>query len=149
MLIISYMRIVYFLLKERRSVGTSTGQNQNQFNLMKRTTVLVTLVVTIYIVTTAPAAIYILLLTVSGNDITRSQVHVFGILSLIYYCNSIINPVIYASRIPVFKEAYSKIVRRVFKIGKNQTDVLHVREVNQLESRSSSIPLEPRRDVES
>ena len=149
MLIVSYVRIVYFLWKERRSVGVITGQNQNQFNLMKRTTMLVTLVVTIYLITTVPAAIYLSVLsTVSGDDVTRSHVHVLGILSFIYYCNSIINPIIYASRIPVFKEAYCKIFRRVFRTGKNQIDVLHVHEVNLPELGGSNFPMETRRDSE-
>ena len=146
MLIVCYVRIIYFVWKERRSVRE--GMEENQFNLVKRTTVLVTLVVTIYIFTTVPGAIYLATVLLLPGEVTKSQIHILGIVSLIYYCNSNINPIFYASRIPVFKEACCKIFRRVSRIVRNQTNVLRVCEVNRVESRNSQIPLEPRRDVE-
>ena len=146
LLIVSYVRIVFFLWKQRRAAMVRI---QTHLNRSRRTTVLVTLVVTIYIVTTVPGAIYLLVLsTVHGDNITKSQVNILGILFLIYYCNSIVNPIIYAFRIPDFKKAYCKIFDIICKTERNRVDVMNTPGNNMDELRGPvriNVPLEPRR----
>ena len=58
-LILSYVRIVYFLWKQRRSmVGTHMLGGQSQSNCGKKTTVVMALVVSIYVITTVPVVTY-------------------------------------------------------------------------------------------
>ena len=86
-------------------------QNQSsRHNLMKKTTSLMALVVTIYIITMIPTGIY---LTTLSENVTKSQVQILDIFIFVYYCNSIVNPIIYAVRIPEFKRAYRRILDRI------------------------------------
>ena len=140
-----YGRIIYFLWKERRSVVGLAMQNQSsRHNLMKKTTSLMALVVTIYIITMIPTGIY---LTTLSENVTKSQVQILDIFIFVYYCNSIVNPIICAFRITQFKKAYRRILDRICN-RRNGVDVNKPSRNNMNGphgSRRSNVPLEPRR----
>ena len=141
-----YGKIIHFLCIDKRS-----AMQRNHQSRMKRTTSLIALVVTIYTLTTVPTIIYI---TILSEDVTRIQVQILNILIFVYYCNSIVNPIIYTFRIPEFKKAYCKILDRICNRRRNEVSVINPSGNNMNiphESRRilvSLVPLEPRRDVD-
>ena len=146
-LVFSYVRIIRFLWKQRRSV-VARQQVQNRPKREKKTTTLMALIVSIYLSTTVPVWIYPLTLS---EYVTIHQVGILDIFIFIYYCNALVNPILYAARIPVFKEACGKIFSRIFNGGRNRDDVLN----EQNQTRSTRLEtaernnggLDPRRNV--
>ena len=118
----------------------SIQTSKNQYNKEKKTTILITLIVSIYISTTVPGWMYSQTLQ---DDVTENQTEILDFFILIFYCNAIVNPILYASRIPVFKEVYGKIFGQIFSRGRNRVDTLTV------DTRDTNVPLEPRRNNES
>ena len=90
--------------------------NNNQSTREKKTSILIALIVSIYVSTIVPLWVYGLTLP---DEVTRSQIEILDAFILIFYCNAMVNPIRYASRIPVFKEAYGKIFSQVFDTGRN------------------------------
>ena len=145
-LILSYVRIIYFLWKQRRLVA-ARQQIQNQPTRERKTTILMALIVSIYLSTTVPAWIYPITLS---EYVTIHQVGTLDIFICIFYCNTLVNPTLYASRIPVFKETYGKIFSRIPWFGRNRIDRMNAsleprRNVDIIRNNKS---LEPRRDLD-
>ena len=144
--ILCYKRIIHFLWKGRKSVAEVGIQTiSSHHSRMTRTTSLMALIVTIYTLTTVPISIYFVTLS---ENVTKKQVEILNIFIFVYYCNGIVNPIIYAFRIPEFKRAYRKILDRICKTKKNRVDVMNTRgnKMNRPHgSRRINVPLEPRR----
>ena len=146
-----YGKIIHFLWKARRSLAGAMQGNPSLQSRINRATSLIALAVTIYTLTTVPTIIYI---TTLSEDVTRSQVQILDIFLFVYYCNSIVNPIIYAFSIPDFKKAYCKILDRICNRRRNEVSVINPSGNNMNiphDSRRilvSLVPLETRRDVD-
>ena len=112
-LVLSYVRIIYFLWKQRKSVE---GMSISQSTRGKKTTILMALIVSIYLSTTVPLMVYSQTLP---DVVMQHQIETLDIFICIFYCNAIVNTILYAARIPMFKEAYGKIFGQTCKLGRS------------------------------
>ena len=137
-LIRSNLSIVHFVWKQKRKlVSYHSTMNQIDFRREKRTTALQAFIVTYCIILGLPIFIYA---NVIPKDPAEWQVQLLNILSFMYYITGVINPFIYALRVPDIQEGCHNICCRL--IGKRRTN----RVLPFHGTRGMNGSLQPRRD---
>ena len=110
-LIFSYIKIIIFIWKKKKiTPGGLIVQNHNQLNKEKRTTILIMIIVSLHVATSSPKVLQDIILS---NNPTKYQKYFGMVLSFLWFCNSILSPLIYTCKVPAFKEAYGKIFSRI------------------------------------
>ena len=140
-IIFSYVKIIILIWKKRKA---QTDRFKVQHTKKeKKTTILTMIVISLFLVTTAPRIMYVMSLP---ENPTKGQYQFGKLLSLLWFCNSIVNPLIYTCKVPAFKEAYAKIFGRFFQnTSRNRVG----EQINVQEFRSNmNVHVEPRRDVD-
>ena len=136
-----YFKMYLFLWKNRKTLASSQNSSyQQNFQKEKKTTVIIAIILTVYIVGTLPNYSYAIMIQ---KDPKLLNVEMWEFLRLIWYFTTLIDIFIYAWKVPEFQVGYRKILcclRRSWTIQvAPQPNVQHHR---------MNIPLEPRREVD-
>ena len=106
-LICCNLRIVHFVWKHKlRLVANQNSVSGKDFGKEKKTTAIQAFIVSYYIFSTLPLMIHS---CVIPDDPSRSQVALLDTWLFIWYLTALVNPLIYASRVPEFREEFRKI----------------------------------------
>ena len=112
-LIICNSRVVYFVWKQKiKLISHQSAMNQKDFGQEKKTTALQAFIVTYCIIFTLPLLIYS---SVIPDDPEIWRVELLNVLLFIWYLTALINPFIYAWRVPAIQEGYHKICCRLMR----------------------------------
>ena len=137
-LIFSNSSIVYLVWKQKRKlVSHRSTMNQIDFRREKKTTALQAFIVIYCIIFSLPVFIYSNLIP---SDLAEWQVELLNILCFMWYITMVINPFIYAERVPDIQEGYRKIYYRLICTKRLNRD----RPCNA--THRMNRPLQPRRD---
>ena len=132
-LIFCYLRILYFLWKHRMTMNSSTSQRQRE----KKTTRLVAVILTVYIIGTLPVINYRALQEAKSQNWNRGLVIAFRI---IWHVSTLLNTFIYVFKAPEFHQVYEKVFCcKMFRRKKVEPPDIQLRAV------SVPVGLEPRR----
>ena len=132
-----YLKIVVFLWKQRKTLAiTQNCLNQSNFQKEKKTTVLIAIVVTVYLVGTLPVFLYVMIITENPKTMNAELLE---FMRLIWCVTALVDFFLYAWKVPSFQKGYWKILC----LGKSR--VIQVAPWSSVQPFRSSLPLEPRR----
>ena len=106
-LICCNLRIVHFVWKHKLMlVPNQNSANKKDFGKEKKTTTIQAFIVSYYILSTLPLMVHS---CVVPSDPSRWQVALLDTWLFIWYLTALVNPLIYAYRVPEFQAEYRKI----------------------------------------
>ena len=110
-LICCNLRIVHFVWKHKlRLVANQNSVNKKDFGKEKKTTTIQAFIVSYYILSTLPLMVQS---CVIPDFPSRWQVALFDTWLFIWYLTALVNPLIYACRVPELQEEFRKICAHV------------------------------------
>ena len=137
-----YLKIYLFLWKQRKIVYPSQNSlQQNNFQKEKKTTVLIAIILTVYLVGTLPSIFYLFL---SKKYPKIWRIELFKYLRLVWCLTTLADTFIYAWKVPEFQEGYHKILCCL-----RRARIIQVVPISSVQSSGSNRPLEPRREFQS
>ena len=137
----SYLKIYLFLWKHRKTVTSSqSSSNPQNFQKEKKTTVIISIILTVYLIGTLPNFTYTMIIQRNPKLLNVEMVESFR---LVWCITTLIDTFIYAWKVPEFQDGYRKILCCL-----RQPRIIHVLPLPNVESPGNNLPLEPRREIE-
>ena len=137
-LVFCYLKIHLFLWKTRQRLALSqNSSNQQNFQKERKTTGLIAIILTVYLVGTLPIITYTILIQ-RYPKIWNFDLWEF--FRVVWCVTSLIDTFIYAWKVPEFKNGYCKLLCCLRGFGKHQ-----VAPVRHVQPCGNNLPLEPRR----
>ena len=133
-----YLKLCLFVWKQRKTMALrQNSSNQQNFHKEKKTTILIVIILTIYLVWTLPTMVYGLMLR---NEPENLSVELWEFIWLVLCATSLVDILIYTWKVPEFQEGYRKILCCLQKSDRNQLVPWHDVQPNH----GMNFPLEPR-----
>ena len=141
-LVCCYLQICFFIWKQRKTlVLRQNSSNQGDFQKEKKTTVLITIILTVYLAGTLPPFVYAML---TENNPKYLAIDLLELFRLLWCATTLVDIFICAWKVPQFQEGYCKILCGLLK-----SRSIQVVPQPHVHSSRNSLPLEPRREFDS
>ena len=136
-----YLKIYLFLWKHRKTVTSSqSSSNPQNFQKEKKTTIIISIILTIYLIGTLPNFTYTMIIHKNPKLLNVEMVESFR---LVWCITTLIDVFLYAWKVPEFQDGYRKILCCLRK-----PRIIHVVPLPNVQSDRNNLPLEPRREIE-